>query len=257
MFLSLSSGSSGNAAIIKHKTTTLLIDCGISGKRLIEILSGADIDPNTINAMLITHEHSDHISGAGVVSRKYDIPVYATEKTHEAMNIGRISEKNIKIIKANSGFSIGDIGIRSFSIPHDAADPVGYAFSTGKKKYAVATDMGEMTEEVFRAISGSDRIMLEANHDVDMLMYGDYPYQLKKRILGKRGHLSNDSAAENALKLVEGNTTQIMLSHLSDKNNDPDVAYKTVEIFLKNNGVEPGRDIRLSVAARYGVTRFI
>lgn len=257
MFLSLVSGSSGNASIIQNKNTTILIDCGLSGKKLTQMLDGIGISCSDIDALLITHEHIDHTMGAGVISRRFDIPVYATEKTHNAMNVGVLRDENVKIIKNNIGFEIGDIGIQPFPISHDASDPVGYCFYCGNSKYSVATDTGVMTDTVFNSISGSDCVMLEANHDVDMLMYGEYPYSLKQRISSDLGHLSNDSAAEVAVELLKTNTTHIMLSHLSDKNNLPKIAYKTVENAIIESGAQIGKDIGLCVANRYEVTRFI
>ena len=149
MFLSLVSGSSGNASLIQNKNTTILVDCGLSGKRLSQMLDEIGISCSDIDAMLITHEHSDHTLGAGVISRRFDIPIYATEKTHSAMSIGVIKEGAAKLIKNNSAFEIGDIGIQPFSISHDAADPVGYCFYCDNKKYSLATDTGVMTETVF------------------------------------------------------------------------------------------------------------
>ena len=257
MFCSLVSGSSGNASIIKNKNTTILIDCGLSGKKLVSVLKDIGIDANEIDAMLITHEHSDHIAGAGVVSRRFDIPIYATQGTHQNMKIGPIQDKNIKIINNHTAFEIGDITVNPFPVSHDAKDPVGYCFLCNKKKYSIATDTGIMTEEIFSSIKGSDAIILEANHDVEMLMHGEYPYQLKRRILGKYGHMSNDITAKTAVQLLENNTKHIMLSHLSDKNNNPEIASKTVEAELKKNGALIGSDIGLCVAGRYEVTEFI
>lgn len=256
MFISLVSGSSGNASIIKNNDTTILLDCGLSGKKLSMVLDSIGISCDQIDAMLITHEHTDHTQGAGVVSRRYNIPVYATEKTHLSMNIGPLKEENIKIIKNDEPFEIGNIGIIPFSISHDAKDPVCYSFWVDNKKYSIATDTGIMSDTIFNSIAGSDFLMLEANHDVDMLMFGEYPYDLKKRIMSDLGHMSNDLAAENAIKLLENNTHHIMLSHLSEKNNNPNVAYKTVETALKTHGAKIGKDISLCVAKRYEVTNF-
>lgn len=257
MFLSLASSSQGNAAIIKNDDTTILIDCGISAKKLSMILEDFGISCNEIDALLITHEHTDHTVGAGVMSRRYDIPVFATLKTHEAMELGPLRQECIKIIDNNTDFEIKSIGIKPFSISHDAKDPVGYSFFSNGKKYSIATDTGIMTDTVFSAISGSDCIMLEANHDVDMLMYGEYPYSVKKRVLSDIGHLSNDLAAKTAVRLLDLNTKHIMLSHLSQKNNKPEIAYKTVENALMKSGAKIGEDIGLCVANRCGVTRFI
>ena len=257
MFLSLVSGSSGNASLIKNENTTILIDCGLSAKRLCSLLDEININPTEIDAILITHEHSDHITGAGVMSRRFDIPVYATENTHISMNIGPIKDDNTKVINSGCEFEIRDFNIRPFSISHDAADPVCYSLEYNKEKYSILTDTGIISDEIFKSVSGSDYIMLEANHDVDMLMYGDYPFSLKKRIASDKGHMSNDYAAEYAVKLIENNTKNIMLSHLSNNNNTPEIAYKTIESILIKNGINVGKDVKLSVANRYEVTKFI
>ncbi len=257
MFLSLISGSSGNASLIKNKDTTILIDCGLSLKRLCAILDNLDIDCNDIDALLITHEHSDHILGAGVLSRRFDIPIYATEKTHQAMNIGSIKDCNTKIITSNTSFEIGNIGIEAFDISHDAANPVGYSLYSDDKKYSIVTDTGIITDSILKSVSGCEYVMLEANHDVNMLMYGKYPFNLKKRISSDIGHMSNDYAAQVAIRLLENNTKNIMLSHLSDNNNTPEIAYKTVENALSQYGAKVNEDIKLCVANRYEVTKFI
>lgn len=257
MFLSLASGSSANAAILKNNDTTILIDCGLSGKKLTTALENIGISPKEIDALLITHEHSDHTAGAGIISRRFDIPVYATKETFELLNVGPLSDKNINIINNTSSFEIGSIEVHTFPISHDAANPVCYSLISDNKKYSIATDTGIMTKEIFDSISGSDYIMLESNHDVDMLMYGVYPFELKKRISGKFGHMSNDLAASVAVKLLENNTKNIMLSHLSEKNNNPHIAYKTVENALIKAGAIIGKDINLQVAKRYEVTDFI
>ncbi len=257
MFLSLISGSSGNASLIKNENTTILIDCGLSAKRLIELLDNLDISAADIDAILITHEHSDHIIGAGVMSRRFNIPVYATEKTHLTMNIGPIKDYNTKVVSSQTPFEIGNVTITPFKISHDAADPVGYSFSVCNTKYSIVTDTGIITDSIVQAVSGSEFVMLEANHDIDMLMYGEYPFNLKKRIASDIGHMSNDYAALTAIKLLESNTKSIMLSHLSNNNNTPDIAYKTVESALLKHGAKIGDDIRLCVANRYEVTNFI
>lgn len=257
MFLSLVSGSSGNSALLKNADTTILIDCGLSGKKLMEKLDEIGVSCDEIDAMLITHEHIDHTMGAGVISRRFNIPIYTTKECFSNMNVGVLRDENINIIKPDSDFSIGSVDIHSFSISHDAANPVGYSLISDNKKYSIATDTGVMNDTVFNAISGSDYVMLEANHDVDMLMCGDYPFNLKKRIIGEKGHLSNDAAAEIAVKLLENNTKNIMLAHLSDKNNMPDIAYNTVCDKLKKTGAVVGKDVFLKVAKRYEVTSFI
>lgn len=229
MLISLISGSSGNASILYNGRTKILLDCGLSAKRLCALLDSIGIKPEELDAMLISHEHNDHITGAGVMSRRFDIPIYATAKTHAAMNIGVIRDECVKIINAGEQFSIGDFYIKPFSLSHDAADPVGFSASDGKRKYSVVTDTGIVSDSVFADIAKSDYILLEANHDTDMLMYGDYPFSLKKRISSDTGHMSNDYCARTAFRLLESGTENIMLSHLSNNNNTPELAYRTVE----------------------------
>lgn len=253
-FISLISGSSGNAAYISDGRTNLLVDCGMSGAKLKESLHSIDVMPESIDALLITHEHIDHTKGAGVVSRRYNIPVYATAGTHRHMNAGSLAEENIKIISAEADFQIGNIGIAPFTIPHDAAEPVGFTFFSGGEKYALATDIGKMSREILDSISGSKKVLLESNHDVEMLRFGSYPYPLKQRILGDLGHLSNEIAAKTALYLVQNGTEHIMLGHLSKENNRPEIAMLETYNLLSSSGVSVGDDMTLKVADRYKPT---
>lgn len=256
MFLSLISGSSGNSSVVTSGKTMLLTDCGMSGKKLEELLSEIDYSCTDISAVLVTHEHIDHTKGVGVISRRYNIPIYATAGTLSGADIGNIPDRNIHIINPNTEFEIGGISVRAFSISHDANEPVGYSFFADGKKMTVATDTGVITDELEKNILGSDEIILEANHDVDMLMYGSYPYQLKQRILGDFGHLSNEAAADVCKKLLTSGTKKIMLGHLSNENNTPDIAYETAKNALLQSGAKIGGDIELSVAGRYEITRF-
>ena len=257
MFLSLVSGSSGNCSIVSDEKTTLLIDCGLSASRLIELLEAIGVSPLDLNAVLITHEHSDHIKGAGVVSRKYGLPVFATCGTHSAMKACGIPEENIKYISPDESFEIGTIGVNAFSIPHDATEPVGFSFFCGKAKLSVATDMGYMNNYILDNIKGSNAVILESNHDIEMLKNGRYPEYLKRRILGNFGHLSNIDAANTALKLLESGTRHIMLAHLSADNNTPKTAImETAELAIAN-GITPGKDFSLAVANRFMPTKFL
>lgn len=255
-FCSLISGSSGNCTFISDGKTNILTDCGMSGKNLERLLSLIDIKPSDIHALLITHEHSDHVRGAGIISRRYNIPISATARTHAAMNIGEIADENRKIISPYEDFEIGTIGVRAFSIPHDAADPVGYSFFAENKKHTLATDMGNMNPELFKELCGSHSIILESNHDVEMLRCGPYPYPLKQRILSDVGHLSNEIAAQTALELVKNGTECIMLGHLSENNNRPEIAQLETYNTLTKAGVKVGFDVELKVADRHSVTDF-
>ena len=256
MFLSLVSGSSGNCSLISDGKTTLLVDCGLSCKKLEEALQKAKVDPRDISAMLITHEHSDHIKGAGIVSRKYNLPVYATLKTHEYMNLGKVEICNVQYLFPDVEFEIGSIGVRPFSIPHDAVDPVGYNFFYDNNKLSLATDIGKMDNGIMEKLKGSIAVLLESNHDVDMLKNGRYPAYLKRRILSDVGHLSNTDAAKCVLELIKSGTHHIMLGHLSQENNTPTMAYTTTKNYLEENGVILDKDATLSVAQRFEVSRF-
>ncbi len=253
-FISLISGSSGNATYFSDGKTRLLIDCGMSGARLKDALNSIDVFPESLDAILITHEHSDHTRGAGVISRRYNLPVYATEGTHRSMDAGQLAAENIKIISEDADFQIKSIGIKPFAIPHDASEPVGFTYFTGNDKYATATDIGKMNNTVLEALAGSKSILLESNHDIEMLRTGSYPYPLKQRILSDFGHLSNSSAAQAALKLVRSGTERITLGHLSRENNIPEVAILETHNTLTAAGVSVGIDVKLGVADRYKPT---
>lgn len=254
-FLSLTSGSSGNATFVSDGDSKILIDCGMSGSRLKSSLADIDVDIADLDAVLITHEHSDHIKGLGVIARKYHIPIYATFKTFSGMkNIGEFDDSLKNAISGE--LEIGNIGIKAFSIPHDAADPVGYNFFIDNQKLTLATDIGKMDDLVFDSIKGSKYVILESNHDVDILRLGSYPYSLKKRILSPYGHLSNEDAAKTALRLAETGTEHFMLAHLSRENNLPEIAQVTTENMFRSNNIKLGRDVTLTVAARDEITYF-
>ncbi len=248
---SLKSGSKGNSCLVCAGRTKILVDCGISGKAVKDAMARVGAAPEELDAIVVTHEHSDHIKGIGVMMRRYGIPVYANSATWAAImtnDLGRLNDENIKIFEGAEPFSIGDIGIRPFRIPHDAACPVGYRFDDGNECGAVATDMGILTEEVMRAVAGCKTVLLESNHDISMLEVGSYPYPLKQRIRGRLGHLSNDDAGKGAELLVKMGTENIILGHLSEENNYPALAFETVKAALSRAGITTGRDLKLSVA---------
>lgn len=257
MIFSLLSGSSGNSTLIVQNNTMILLDCGASGKKLSQAIEALGFSCSDINAILLTHEHTDHISGAGIMSRRFDIPIYATPETFNAMNVGPIKDGNINTVTPGKEFSVGEIGILPFSISHDAANPVGYSFYLESGKFSSLTDTGVITQEIYDSVQDSKYLILESNHDVDMLQFGNYPYPLKRRILGKTGHLSNNTAAAMAAKMMENGAEHIMLGHLSNENNTPEIAYKTTENVLNQKGGIIGKDIALSVAKRYEITRLI
>ncbi len=254
-FQSFLSGSSGNATFVTDDETSLLVDCGANGKYITECMRRIGAKPEALSGILITHEHRDHISGAGVLSRKFNVPVYATEKTWEAMgdSIGQIREDNRRITEKEMEFE--GLFVRSFSIPHDAGDPVGYSFLTPRHKFTIATDLGHITKELEDNLSGSDSVIIEANHDVNMLQNGRYPFYLKKRILGDFGHLSNENCGKLCARLAKSGTCSIWLGHLSSENNLPSVAYETVSRILSQEGLSVGGGLSLNVLPRYWITR--
>lgn len=249
---SIRSSSKGNAVLVYTERTRLMIDCGISGKQASEGLRELGISPDLLNGILITHEHRDHISGVGVMSRRYGLPVYANRETWTEMTptLGEIAEQNRCVFENGTPFCIGDITVTPFSIPHDAVNPVGYSFVSGGKKVSVATDIGVLEESLFRAVKGSGAVLLEANHDRNLLEIGRYPLPLKQRIRSDKGHLSNEEAGHAAKFLCKMGTAQIMLGHMSEENNYPLLAEQTVTNILKEAGIEPGRDLQLTVAPR-------
>lgn len=260
VFCSLYSGSSGNSMFITSDRAKILIDAGLPGKKIDEALKAIDEETKNIDGIFITHEHSDHIKGVGVISRKYDIPIYANADTWSAMegSLGKIKEHNIKVIDKRSVTEIGDLNIKAFNIPHDASGPMGYTVSDGKKNISVATDFGTFTREIYDNLKNSEVILLESNHDVNMLKFGPYPYQLKRRILSEIGHLSNDDCGNAIVELVKcGNNKKIILGHLSNTNNQPDLAYATVLDVLNDNGIKNNEDIILTMANRHNPSSYI
>ena len=251
-FISLVSGSSGNASFLSDGKTNILIDCGLSGKQLAAALECAGFRADELDAVLVTHEHTDHIKGAGVIARRYKLPVYATAPTIEAMDIGRV-ERLVPVVPGIA-FEIGTIGVRPFSIPHDATDPVGYRFEAGGEYLAIATDIGRMNGDIMENLRGCRRLILESNHDCRMLECGPYPYSLKKRIRGELGHLSNDEAAAAAVELIRSGTEHILLGHLSRENNMPQLAKITAESAAELAGIRPGYDAVINVASRHSIT---
>lgn len=255
-FCSLFSGSSGNSIYIGTGKTNVLVDAGLSGKRVVNSLKEIGISPKEINAILVTHEHIDHIRGVGVMSRMFNIPVYANTNTWESMEkiIGKINENNIRIIDKDSPFAVGDIEIMPFSTPHDAADPCGYSFLNEGAKVSIATDIGHVSDCVFDNIKDSNLILLESNHDVEMLKFGPYPYALKRRILSDVGHLSNESAGKAIVELLKDKYMTVVLGHLSEQNNYPELAYRTVVSILEENGIDIDSDIKIDMAGRNNVS---
>jgi len=255
-FAPLFSGSSGNAIYVGCDDANLLVDAGMSGSRITAELGQIGINPRRLDAILVTHEHADHIKGIGILSRKYDLPVYATEGTWQGMygKIGHIAEKNVIMFEPDQDFFIGSIDVTPFSTPHDANQSVGYTFELDGCKLSIATDLGCIKDGWLSHVLGSDAVILESNYDPDMLNAGPYPYELKKRIRSRHGHLSNDDAGHVAVQLVEYGAQQIILGHLSKENNFPELAMRSCELALQMAGISPHEDVQLYIARRDGLT---
>ena len=247
----LASGSSGNSLLVTDGRTHVLVDAGISCRRICTGLKELGVEPTELAGVLITHEHSDHISGLTTLTKQLRLPVYASPGTGRQLCY-RIAflEELLRPVAPGEGFSVGGLAIESFPTSHDAAESVGYALSAGGRKAAVVTDLGYGTGAVLRGIRGADLLVAEANHDVEWVQSGPYPYHLKARILGDRGHLSNEAGAELAWTAVEGGARTVVLAHLSHENNTPARAHEVVRGVLERRGAAVGRDVALEVAPR-------
>ena len=256
--MSIARGSSGNCIFVGSDQSSVLVDAGISRKRIVDGLHTIDQDIKQIDGILITHEHIDHVKALGVISRSYQIPIYATEDTiseiKKISSLGELDDSLFVSIEPEKPFLIGDILIHAHSIWHDAADPVCYSLYNNNKKISIATDMGDYDDYIISSLKDSDILLLEANHDVRMLQVGPYPYSLKQRILGSRGHLSNESCGRLLFDLLNDHMKAVYLGHLSKENNYPELAYETVKSELSGNSYfNDVRDINLTVASRNDV----
>ncbi len=251
-FCTLFSGSSGNSTYIGTDKEGILVDIGKNAKQTTMSLAELGLSPECVKAVFITHEHSDHIAGLRVFCNKHKIPVYATLGTLQALEDAGHLKGDFPVFQITDYADIGDLHIQCFNTFHDSADSCGYTieFSNGVKT-AVATDLGVVTDEALEALLGSKTLLLESNHDINMLQTGPYPYYLKRRILSENGHLCNDDAAKTVLKLVENGAEHIMLGHLSSENNHPDLAFQTTKSVMDSAGVLLDRDYTLTVASRH------
>ena len=259
---SIASGSSGNCIYVGSDNSHLLIDTGISKKRIEEGLNKLEIKGDELDGILITHEHVDHIAGLGVLARRYGLPMYATPGTIDAIlhtkSVGTIDPALFHEIHAGEDFTIGDMTIEPIAISHDAAEPVAYKMKQPGKSMAVMTDLGIYDDHIVEKLQNVDVLLLEANHDVRMLQAGAYPYPLKQRILGDKGHLSNERSGQLLGKVLHDHLKHIVLGHLSKENNYPELAYETVrlEVELGDNPYK-GDDFPMFVAKRDEVSQKI
>lgn len=259
---SIASGSSGNCICVGNDNTHVLIDAGISGKRIETGLNEFDLKTDEMQGILITHEHIDHIAGLGVLARRYGIPMYTTEGTMHAIlhtkSVGKIDEELFHVIVPGEEFQIGDLTLKPIHISHDAADPVAYRITNDDKSVAVITDLGTYDQSLIDELQQLDALLLEANHDVNMLQMGIYPYPLKQRILGNRGHLSNESSGQLLCQLLHDNFKTVMLGHLSKENNYEKLAYEAVrlEVTMGDNPYK-AEDFPMYVAKRDTVSPII
>lgn len=243
-FTVLGSGSTGNATIIEGNDKTVMIDAGLSAKKLDELMKQQGINGSSIDALLVTHEHSDHIKGLGAFARKHQVPIYANEATWGALerHVGQIAPEKRVIFESGEELSFGTMKVQTYNISHDAVEPVGYSFAEDGFKLGVATDLGYVSEKVKQHIIDCDVLVLESNHDTELLRVGRYPWNIKRRILSDVGHLSNVAAGEALIELMTDRTKRVYLAHLSQDHNQMDLAMLTVNSIFESNGIFYKRD---------------
>lgn len=261
-FVSIASGSSGNCIYAGTDRTHVLIDAGISTKRIEKGLWEVGVKPSELSAICITHEHSDHVQGLGVLSKRYQVPIYGTEKTLKAVRkmkyLGEYPEELFHPVMPDVDFAVGDMVVKPFHIDHDAADPVAYRIQHEGKSIAVATDLGHFDQYTINHLLDLDAVLLESNHDIRMLEAGPYPYYLKRRIMGDFGHLSNENAGRLLNCILNDRLKHILLGHLSKENNLPELAYETVKLEV-DEGDCPYRasDFHIAIAGRDHMSEII
>jgi phosphoribosyl 1,2-cyclic phosphodiesterase len=246
-FSVLASGSTGNAFYIGTEKKKLLVDAGMSGKQLEKLFAEVQVDPKELDGLLVTHEHSDHIKGIGVFARRYNLPIYANEKTWNAMDglIGKIPTEQKFTFDMGTVKTFGDLDVESFGVSHDAAEPMFYVFHHEGKKVALVTDLGYVSERIKGTIKDADSFIFESNHDVSMLQMGHYPWSIKRRILSDVGHVCNEDAGLALAEVIGDKTKRIYLAHLSKDNNMKDLARMTVSQTLQEQGFKDGEKFKL------------
>ncbi|MDO4431992.1 MAG: MBL fold metallo-hydrolase [Aerococcaceae bacterium] len=246
-FSILASGSSGNCTYVETPKQRVLIDAGLSGRKLEQLLTQIDRDMNQLDAIFVTHEHKDHIHGVGVLSRKYNVPVYANANTWRAMEsmIGEIPSENRRYIEPEQLLTLGDLDIVSYNVSHDAAQPQFYAFQKGSAQFVMLTDTGYVSDRLRSQLKNATAYLIESNHEIEMLRYGNYPWSVKQRILGDKGHLSNEDGALAMVDLIGNQTKHVYLGHLSRENNTKELAMEAMERILTEHDLGVNRDFKL------------
>jgi len=250
----LTSGSCGNCIYVGNEQYSLVIDIGLSKTYFKKTLECFGKNPKDINAILLTHEHNDHIRGVSDVPKTFDIPIYSTCGTWESIKFkrGKYYPENVNFFCCGDVFKVGDMTVESFKISHDASDPVGYKITDEfGKSVGIATDTGYVTDETKKVITGSDVIILESNYDEDILLNGSYPWHLKMRVGGPKGHLSNKNCGMCLANIIKDNTKHVFLAHLSENNNTPRIAFETTRKILLSKGIVVGQDVDIITTKRY------
>jgi len=239
-FSVLASGSTGNAFYIESGQDKLLVDAGLSGKQMDRLFQEAGADPAQLTGILVTHEHSDHIKGLGIIARKYNLPIYANTKTWHAMEkqLGKLTTDQKFHFEPNTIQTFGSIDVESFSVSHDAVDPMFFTFQAEQKKIALVTDLGYVSERIKKTVEDADAYVFEANHDISMLQMGHYPWSVKRRILGDSGHVSNEDCGLALSDIISNKTRRVYLAHLSKDNNMKELARMSVSQVLRERGIQ-------------------
>ncbi|MBR5988733.1 MAG: MBL fold metallo-hydrolase [Prevotella sp.] len=254
-FISFGSGSSGNCYYLSTATDGLIIDIGVGIRTLKKQFREYGISLNSVRHIFVTHDHADHIKSVGSFSHDYHVPVYATRLVHQGIDHNycvqrKVAEDMKMVMETNKPVQVGEFLVRSFPVPHDASENVGYEIQVEGVTFVIITDMGSVTEDIKEAISRANYLVIEANHDIEMLKNGPYPEYLKKRILSGSGHLSNTDCGHALAENITEGLRHVWLCHLSEENNHPELARKTVETILRSYGIIPGKDINLEVLRR-------
>ena len=244
----IASGSTGNCTLVKDRDTAVLIDAGISTKRIVSAIRELGVEPEKLSGILITHEHSDHINGLNTFIKHYEIPIFAprTVANHLSWSIAGVDDY-LTVLPLGQDYGIGSLSVLPFRTPHDTPESVGYRLM-GSAVFGFCTDFGHVTDEILEGLRGVDAAVIEANHDIEMLKNGSYPFVLKRRILSDNGHLSNDCCGALAEELYKNGTRKMILGHLSRENNIPSLARRCVTVFLGTVGFTVGKDVVLEVA---------